>query len=103
MVSSDSLPVVPTCYHYYWATVRWHRTDTLRRPSIEDGPKPVPDEGQRVLVQASWTMNEEEAFSGEIAFLIYQPTGFHHWLPQRDLTDFELVSRDEVVNLIGLK
>jgi len=83
----------PERYHRYYATVRYHRTDDLRQPSEEDGPTPVPENGARLLVQTAWLMDEDDPYPGELAFIIDEPAGFHHWLPQRDLTDFELVPR----------
>jgi hypothetical protein len=73
----------------YWATVDYHRTDDLREPSQENGPTPVPPNGDRILVTAGWLMQEDENFPGEWAFLVEYPLGYCHWLPQRDLIDLE--------------
>lgn len=89
-MTAESPAVVPERYNRYYATVCYHRTDDLRQPSQEDGPSPVPPNGARLLVLAGWLMDEEDPFPGEFAFLVEQPTNYHHWLPQRDLADFEL-------------
>ena len=94
------LPVKPERYKLYWATVAYHRTDDLRQPSKEDGPKPVPENGERVLVRVAWMMDEDDPYPGEFAFLVEVPEGYHHWLPQRDLKDLEL--HHEAARALGL-
>lgn len=68
--------IIPERYHTYKAVVDWHKPP---------GRQPSPAQGQEIVVEVAWMMEEEDMFPGEFAFLVQQPTGFPYWIPQRDL------------------
>ncbi len=45
--------------------------------------------GRILEFQYAWTMDEDEQFPGEIAYMCNEP-GFYYWVPERDIIKIKI-------------